>query len=129
MVEGASSYGTAEFMLGKAKGGENITLYDGGYVKRTLTYMGDLCRVLIRAAFHDNCINDVFNIGGECYSLKEMSELIAKTYGVKTVDIDAPENAKLIESGDTVFNSEKLDAVIGKTCYQMTFQSWIETCK
>lgn len=129
MIEGASSYGTAEFMLGKAKAGEDITLYDGGQVKRTLTYMGDLCRVLIRAAFEDKCVNDVYNIGGECYSLKEMASLIADMYGIKTVDIDAPESARLIESGDTVFNSEKLDAILGDDIYQMRFKTWVETCK
>lgn len=40
--------------------------------------MGDLCNALIEGALSDACINDVYNIGGEDYSLKEMAELIAE---------------------------------------------------
>jgi len=64
MVENASSYGTTEFMLSKAIKGENITLYGDGSVRRTLTYMGDLCNILIDGAMSDKCLNDTFNVGG-----------------------------------------------------------------
>ena len=82
LIPEASSYGTAEFMLAKATKGENISLYGDGSVRRTLTYMEDLCITMIEAAISDECANDVFNVGGEDYSLKEMAELIAKKNGV-----------------------------------------------
>lgn len=109
MIPGASSYGTAEFMLSKAQKGENISLYGDGTVRRTLTHMEDLCRTLIEGALSVQCANDVFNIGGEDYSLKEMAERIATRCGVGIDNVPWPETAWKIESGDTVFDSTKLD--------------------
>lgn len=108
MIKNATSYGTAEFMLSKATKGENISLYGDGSVRRTLTHMEDLCNILIQGALSDKCKNDVFNVGGEDYSLKEMAELIAKKYGVGIDYVSWPEVALKIESGDTVFDDAKL---------------------
>lgn len=125
LIENASSYGTAEFFLSKAESNENITLYGDGSQRRTLTYMGDLCNVLIDGAMSEKCINDVYNIGGEDYSLYDMASLIAKLYKVNVKLVEWPEVAKLIESGDTVFDSEKLDSIINYKG-QMKFARWIE---
>lgn len=123
LIPNASSYGTAEFMLKKAQNGENISLYGDGSVRRTLTYMGDLCNALIESAFCDNCKNDVFNIGGEDYSLKEMAELIAQKYNVGIDYVPWPEVALKIESGDTVFDDSKLKTACNVTT-EMTFAKW-----
>lgn len=124
LIPNASSYGTAEFMLSKAKKGENISLYGDGSQRRTLTYMGDLCKTLIAGAKDPRCINDVFNIGGEDYSLKEMAELIAPKYGVSVEYVPWPKVAEKIESGDTVFDDSKLRALIGETT-KSKFVDWI----
>ncbi len=125
LIKDASSYGTAEFMLSKATNGESISLYGDGSVRRTLTYMGDLCKALIEGAISEATANDVFNIGGEDYSLKEMAELIAKKYGVGIDYVDWPETALKIESGDTVFDDKKLKDTISIS-YQMSFSKWCE---
>ena len=124
-VKGASSYGTIEFMLSKAVKGENITLYGDGSVRRTLTYMGDLCTTMIDAALSENCANGIFNVGGEDYSLKEMAELIATRYGVGVEYVSWPVLAKAIESGDTVFDATALDTAIGRK-NSKCFMEWIE---
>lgn len=125
LILNASSYGTAEFMLSKATKGENITLYGDGSARRTITYIGYLCNVMVNGALSDKCINDVFNVGGENYSLLEMATLISEKYGVKVEFIQWPESALKIESGDTVFNSEKLDCVL-KINNNTTFSEWIK---
>lgn len=125
LVKDASSYGTAEFMLSKATKGENIALYGDGSMRRTLTYIGDLCEAIIKGSICEHCANDVFNIGGENYSLKEMAELIAKKYCVGIDYVDWPEIALKIESGDTVFESSKLDEIVG-IHYNMKFSDWIK---
>lgn len=123
LISNASSYGTAEFMLNKAINGENITLYGDGNIRRTLTYMGDLCDILITGALSDKFINDIYNIGGEDYSLSEMAELIAKKYSVEVEYVPWPKMAEAVESGNTVFDSEKLDAYYHN--YKMKFKDWV----
>ncbi len=123
VIRNASSYGTAEFMLSKAANGENISLYGDGTMRRTLIYIEDLCNILIKGAFCDKCINDVYNIGGENYSLKEMAELIAEKYGVNVDYVPWPEIALKIESGDTVFDDSKLQEII-KFQYKRKFANW-----
>lgn len=125
LIPDASSYGTAEFMLAKAAKGENISLYGDGSMRRTLTYMEDLCLTMIEASLSDKCANGIFNIGGEDYSLKEMAELIAKKYGVGVDYIPWPEVALKIESGDTVFDSTKLDGAIGSHINN-SFADWVK---
>ena len=125
IVSGASSYGTVEFMLSKAEKGENISLYGDGSPRRTLTYIGDLCRAILDIAASDDCKNDIYNIGGEDYSLFEMADVISKSRGVDVDFVDYPEIASKIESGDTVFNDDKLKGLIGD--YQhMKFRDWVE---
>lgn len=123
LIPGASSYGTAEFFLGKAKKGEAITLYGDGTQRRTLTYMGDLCKNLYEVAISPDCKNDIYNIGGEDYSLLEMAKLIGQAYSVEICFIPWPEVALKIESGDTVFDSTKLESKINYR-NQMTFAEW-----
>jgi len=114
LVPGASSYDTAEFMLERAQKGENITLYGDGSVRRTLTYIEDLCETMILGALSSKCENDVFNIGGEDYSLFEMASLIVEKYKVSINFEEWPELAQRIESGDTVFDSGKLERCLVK---------------
>lgn len=114
LVSGAASYGTAEFMLNKAKRGEDITLYGDGSQRRTFTYMEDLVDVLVEGGMSDRCVNDVYNVGGEDLSLREMAEMVAGRYGVEVLSVPWPEVALKIESGDTVFDSSKLEGVIGR---------------
>ena len=124
LVPQASSYGTAEFMLEKALKGEAISLYGGGVQRRTLTHMSDLCRALWKGGLSSSCVNDVFNVGGEEFSLREMAERIAAAYGVPVESVEFPAMAEKIESGDTVFNDDKLRAAIGPYV-ESNFDDWI----
>lgn len=125
IIPGAKSYGTAEFFLSKAMKGEDISLYGEGEQRRTLTYMEDLCNAIIQGSESEALSADVYNIGGENYSLREMAELIAKKYQVGVTFVPWPETALKIESGDTVFDSEKLDSKAGIS-YPMKFKEWIQ---
>lgn len=124
MIKNASSYGTAEFMLSKAKSGTNITLYGDGKLRRTIVHMNDLCKILYLGGISNECVNDVYNIGGEDYSLFEMAKLIAEKYGVGIDYIDWPEMAKAIESGSTVFCDDKLQKILNYS-YEYSFEKWI----
>ena len=123
-IPGASSYGTIDFMLNRARSGENIILYGDGSVRRTLTYIQDICCSMIEGAESQKCANEIFNIGGENYNLLEIAKLIAAKYGVKVEFVPYPEIAAKIESGDTVFNSDKLDSIINYKS-TMKFRDWL----
>lgn len=128
LIDNVQSYGTAEFMLSKAKNNEDICLYGNGGARRTIIYIEDLCEILINAAMSDQCLNDVYNVGGEDYSLKEMAEIIAAKYKVGVVYREWPQVALKIESGDTVFDDEKLKLKLGVK-YSMNFDKWCTIIK
>lgn len=125
LITNVSAYGTIEFFLSKAKNNEDIILYGDGSQRRTFIYMGDLCNILIKGALSNKCINDIYNVGGEDYSLYAIASLIAKSYKVDVKSVKWPETVKITESGDTVFNSEKLDNIINYKS-QVRFANWIK---
>lgn len=124
LINGASSYGTCGFMLKKAMNNENITIYGDGSQRRTFTYIGDVSDIIYNAALNVKCINDIYNIGGEDYSINDVAKLIANKYNVKVDYMPFPEIEKRIESGDTVFDSEKLDSIIGNL-HMNKFSNWV----
>lgn len=124
MAPGAISYGTMEFMLKNAGQGKDITIYGDGTVRRTMTYIGDLCRAMIMAGAHPECKNDVYNVGGEEYMLGELAQIVAQKHGVGVRYIPWPELAKKMESGDTVFDSAKLDRLISYR--SVSLKQWIK---
>ena len=67
----------------------------------------------------------MFNIGGEDYSLKEMAELIAKKYDVGVDYVPWPDVALKIESGDTVFDDQKIRSCNIKFS-GMKFSEWCD---
>lgn len=124
LVPGAGSYGTMEFMLKNAGQGKDITIYGDGTIRRTMTYIGDLCRAMLLSGVHPECINDIYNVGGEEYTLGELAQIVAQKYGVGVSYVPWPEIAKKMESGDTVFDSTKLDKLIS---YQsVSLKQWIK---
>ena len=128
LINNVSSYGTAEFFVNKAASGQDLTLYGSGEIKRTFTYIGDLCEILWAVGINNNCLNDAYNVGGCTLSLKRLAEMVSQKYKVKTVTIDYPDFAKKIESGDTVFDSSKLDFIINQTEYY-SILDWLNSTK
>ncbi len=125
MIKNASSYGTIEFMLKKAKNKEDICLYSQGELRRTFTHIKDLTGALIAGANSKQCLNDIYNIGGEDLSLYDVAKEISKKYEVGIKFIPWDDNALKIESGDTVFDSDKLDRLLNFK-YKYKLKNWIE---
>ncbi|MFQ3598825.1 MAG: NAD-dependent epimerase/dehydratase family protein [Chloroherpetonaceae bacterium] len=130
LLGGGYSYGTIGFMLGKAMKGEAITLFGDGGQKRTFTHVADICSAILDTAFLDISNHQTFNIGGETFSLKQAASLIAQKYGVEVLYKEWNALDLAIESGDTIFESSKLDAlldVLSKTPRRYRFQDWLKT--
>jgi len=125
IFDGEYSYGTLGFFLSKARKKENIVLYGQGEPRRTFTHVIDICQYITKALEQEGSRNQTFNIGSsDNSSLKEVAKMIADKFGVSLEFIDWPETAAKIESGDTIFDGAKLDAL---TTYrnQHSLQNWI----
>lgn len=112
------SFGTVGFFIKTASSGNNITLYGGGTVKRTFTHMYDICNQMINGAFKSESTNQIFNIGGETYSLHDAAQIFAKKYGVSVVAVPWPEKDAKIESGHTYFDDSKIKSLFGGYSYK-----------
>jgi UDP-glucose 4-epimerase len=118
------AYGTLGFLLGRAARGEPIVLFGDGSQRRTFSHIEDVCRQLVQSASMADTRNAVFNVGGEDLSLLEVGGAIARQYGVDLRCEPWPEGELSLESGDTVFDSTRLDALTGYRRMH-TFSEWL----
>lgn len=117
------SYGTIGFFLEKARKGENIVLFGDGSLMRTFTHVDDICRIIVEAAALESTLDDVFNIGGEAMSLVQAASQIAEKFGVSVEFSEWPPLDSAIESGDTIFDSGKLDRLLAYR-FRHRFSDW-----
>lgn len=110
------SYGTVGFMERQAAQGR-VTLYGDGGLRRTFTFVGDLCRIVAEVARRPG-LEGVFNVGGSGRSLLQVAHLIARRRGAEIVFVPWPAEAAAKESGDTEFDSSRLDQAITFTGYR-----------
>lgn len=122
------SYGTVGFFLNKALKGEGIVLYGDGLQKRTFSHTGDICRMMWDAVNIESTKNETYNIGGETFSLTEAASIVAEKFGVNVNYINWPEVDLKLESGDTIFDSEKIDSIL-KSRSEYNFRDWIFSLK
>ena len=118
------SYGTVSFFLDKALNKQPITLYGDGSLKRTFSHVLDICKQMIEVCKQSESDGECFNIDGETYSLDEIATYFGKKYGVDVQYVEWPEKAWRLESGDTIFNSEKIKILL-KTPLTFNVKEWI----
>lgn len=106
------SFGTVGFFIKQASAGKDITLYGGGAIKRTFTHIEDICSQIVKCSFLPESDGEIYNVGGETYSLREAAELIANKFGTDVVDVPWPERDLRIESSHTYFDDTKIRSVI-----------------
>lgn len=119
------SYGTIGFLMKQAATGE-ITLFGDGSQRRTFTHVGDMAEIMFRCLSDRQTENAFYNIGGEDYSLKQAAELVAAVRPATIRHQDWPAVDLALESGDTVFDSRKLDLLLSYR-YQYRLQDWLNS--
>lgn len=107
------SFGTVGFFIKMAMAGKNITLYGGGNIKRTFTHMEDLCYQVVEGAFNSNSDGEIYNVGGETYSLRQVADIIAAKFSTNVVEVPWPERDLRIESNHTFFDDTKIRTLLG----------------
>jgi len=118
------SYGTIGIFLSNAVSKKNINLFGTGEQKRTFTHVEDICNQIYYSIKNYESINKIFNVPGENYSLMEVANIIAKRFAVLVENKDWPELDKKIESGDTIFDGEKLLSY-SKVKQMHNFAKWL----
>lgn len=113
MLDDDYSFGTVGFFIKQASSGKDITLYGGGEVKRTFTHLYDLCCQMVEATFKKESDNQIYNIGGETYSLYEAAQIFAIKYGTKVSSVPWPDEDLRIESSHTYFDDTKIKQLLG----------------
>lgn len=106
------SFGTIGFFIKQASAGKDITLYGGGHIKRTFTHMEDLCYQIVEGAISKDSDGEIYNVGGETYSLREAAEIVAAKFGTKVTDVPWPERDLRIESDHTYFDDSKIRSIV-----------------
>lgn len=112
------SYGTVGSFIEQAKNRKEITLYGGGAVKRTFTHIEDLCYQVTYGAFHPDSTGNIYNVGGESFSLHDAATIIAGIYGAKLTAVPWPGKDLRIESGHTVFDDSKIQSLLNIKSYR-----------
>ncbi len=112
------SFGTVGNFINQAKSKGVITLYGDGEIKRTFTHMKDLCYQIVRTSFSNDSEGEVYNIGGETLTLREVATLIADKYKCDVVTIPWPERDLRMESSHTYFDDEKIKKIITISSYK-----------
>ena len=118
------SYGTVGAFLKQAGENARISLYGDGSMRRTFTHVQDVCQQIISSSADQRSDNEIFNLMGEDFSLKEIAELIAAKYRAKLDFIAWPELDLRIESGSTVFDSLKFESTFDYRL-QHSVQDWL----
>lgn len=102
------SFGTTGNFIQQAKSTGRICLYGDGKIRRTLTHIDDLCRIIVLAAEHPNTVNRTYNVPGENMSLHDTALHIAAKFKANIEYLPWPELDARIESGSTVFDGVEL---------------------
>ena len=122
---GALSYGTLRHFVERASRGEPIAVYGDGSQRRSLIHVEDLCRIIVSASALTETDNGIFNLGGpDNMSVLEVASAIGSHYGVPVETVAWPEDALRMESGDTVFDDSRLNAIMPLE-YRTRFADWV----
>jgi UDP-glucose 4-epimerase len=128
LVDNNYSYGTVGNFFKVAQLGENLKIFGDGDSKRTFSHISDITNIINKTIKLKDSINEIYNIGGDTYSIKDTATLIAKKFKIDIEYIPWPEIDYKIESGDTIFNSEKIDKLLDYN-YTFHFKDWLSDLK
>lgn len=115
------SFGTVGFFIKQSKAGNDITLYGGGKIKRTFTHIEDLCYQIVEGAFREESNGEIYNIGGETLTIKEVAGVIAGRFGTNVKAVEWPERDLRIESSHTYFDDTKIRTLLNFGEYKKLF--------
>lgn len=124
LLDGQYSYGTTGFFITQAINNKTISLFGDGSQRRTFTHIYDVTSIIVKTLQQTASKNEIFNIGGEDFSLYEVANLIADKYHAEVIVKPWPEMDRKLESGSTVFDSSKIENVLDYK-YKYCLEKWV----
>lgn len=112
IINSKYSYGIIGVFYENAIKNNCIELYGGGQQRRTFTHVNDICDQIYCSFFISDCENQIFNVVGENLSLLDVANYFNDKYKNGIIFKEFDEMNSKIESGDTVFDSSKLQKTI-----------------
>ena len=108
------AFGFANFFVGLALQGKEITVFGDGAQLRTMTYVADSVEALCVAAENDaSCSQVWFAVADEQVSVRDLAVAISSEIGGSVRFVPWPAERKAIEVGDSVISNAKLKAGLG----------------
>lgn len=105
--------GVFAWFLRQALDGEEIRLFGGGEQVRDWSHVRDVVAALMMAMVSPAADGEVFNLGSEPASLRQVAELLIAKSGTGSVKpIPYPEHLKSIEIGDYIGDYRKIEEVL-----------------
>lgn len=109
-----SRQGFISWFIRKAVKKEKIQIFGDGTTLRDLNYVDDVVRALIEVAYRPETFGEIFNLGNEPISLKELVELLIEIAGCGEYElVPFPEEKKKIDIGSIYVDFSKIKSVIG----------------
>ena len=91
-----------------------IKIYGSGSQIRDTNYVDDVVDALLLAMMHEETTGEVYNIGGEPFSLVDFAERLIKVNGGGAYElIEYPGESKTVEIGDYIANYDKFSTLTG----------------
>ena len=108
------NFGFINYFIGLALGNKELTIYEPGDQKRTITFVDDAVNAILQAVFTAESIGETIFISNQNnHSIKEIAEMIVKIMGRGRVKyIPWPIERKAIEVGDISISNKKSSEVI-----------------
>jgi len=105
--------GVFAWFLRQALDGEEIRLFGGGEQVRDWSHVRDVVAALLMAMASPAADGEIFNLGSEPDSLRQVADLLIAKSGTGSVKaIPYPEHLKAIEIGDYIGDYRKIERVL-----------------
>jgi UDP-glucose 4-epimerase len=121
-----NSYGIVNHFINNALNNKKIQIYGDGMQKRTFTFIGDIINIFLKCIEIPQMKNEIFNIGGSDHlSIYDLAKKISNKYKAEIFLLEWDIFSLQTESGHTIFDSSKLDNLIGSNNYIVSFDDWL----
>lgn len=94
--------------------GQKIKIYGDGSQVRDLNHVEDVVQALLLSMAREETTGEIFNLGGEALSLKDIAELMIRVYGSGSYELVLyPPETKRVEVGNYIGDYRKIQKAIG----------------